>query len=146
MSFFAQFPYYHYDTLQGCAVDFASLLTALCGAPGASLSVQVSPAALSPEEQFAAEQMRQMLAQAVSGMPGQIPAMGDETARRPLETYTYYAQDSGPRYLMNLLVGGQPAACAALLARVQSALRGVSLTDMDLTGAFSLGRDLLFSP
>ena len=38
------------------------------------------------------------------------------------------------------------AACAALLARVQSALRGVSLTDTDLTGAFSLGRDLLFSP
>ena len=146
MSFFAQFPYYHYDTLQGCAVDFASLLTALCGAPGGALSVQVIPAALSPEEQFAAEQMRQMLSQAVSGMPGQIPAMGDDTARRPLETYTYYAQDSGPRYLMNLLVGGQPAACAALLARVQSALRGVSLTDMDLTGAFSLGRDLLFSP
>ena len=146
MSFLAQFPYYHYDTIQNCAVDFASLLTALCSVPGGVLSLQAIPAALSPEEQLASEQMRQMLSQAVSGIPGQSYSMGDDSARKPLETYNYYAQDSGPRLLLNLLVGGQPAACAFLLARIQSVLRGVTLTDIDLTGAFSLERDLLLSP
>ena len=146
MSYFAQFPYYHYDTVRDCTLDFSGLLMALCGAPGTALSVQVMPAVLSAEEQFAGEQMRQMLAQATVGSYGTGAGMGDDSARKPLEVYTYYRQDDGPRFLMNLLVGGSPAGCAALLARTQSALRSVAMTDIDLTGRFSLKQDLLFSP
>lgn len=146
LSLFAQFPYYHYDTLQYASLDFSSLLLALCGAPGAFFSVQAIPAALSPEEQFAAEQMRQMLLQALNGVPGtQIP-MRDESAQKPLETYNYYGQNLGSRFLLNLLIGGNPAACATLLARTQSALRGVSMADINLSGAFSMKQDLLFTP
>ena len=146
LSLFAQFPYYHYDTLQNSTLDFSSLLMALCGTPGAFFSVQAIPTTATPEEQFATEQMRQMLLQALNGIPGtQIP-MRDESAQIPLTTYNYYGQDSGPRFLMNLLVGGNPAACATLLARTQSALRGVSMVDIDLTGAFSMKQDLLFTP
>ncbi len=146
MSFMARFPYYHYDTLQGCSVDFESLLTALCSAPGAILSVQVIPTSLTADEQFASEQMRMMLLQELSGSSGQVMSLGDDGARIPLEAYNYYAQDSGSRFLLNLLISGDPAACAALLARTQTVMRGVSLTDINLTGAFSLNNDLLFSP
>ena len=146
LSLFAQFPYYHYDTLQDSTLDFSPLLMALCGTPGAFFSVQTIPTTVTPEEQFASEQMRQMLLQALNGVPGaQIP-MRDESAQKPLDTYNYYGQDLGPRFLLNLLVGGNPAACAALLARAQSALRGISMTDVDLTGAFSVKQDLLFTP
>lgn len=146
LSMFAQFPYYHYDTLQNASLDFSALLTVLCGAPGAALSVQVMPAVENPEEQFVAEQMRQMLQQALSGVPGANPPMRDDSAQRPLDSYSYYAGDSGPRFLLNLLAGGSSTACAALLARLQSVLRGVSLTEIDLSGVFSLSRELLFSP
>lgn len=145
-SMLAQFPYYHYDTLQSCALDFSSLLTVLCGAPGAVLSVQALPVISLPEEQFAVGQMRQMLLQAVDGIPGGNLLMRDESAQRPLETYTYYEKEEGPRFLLNLLVGGSPTACAAMLARTQSALRGVSMKDIDLTGTFLLSHELLFSP
>lgn len=146
LSLFAQFPYYHYDILQHISPDFSSLLLALCGVPGAFFSVQTIPTTVTPEEQFAAEQMRQMLLQALSGIPGaQIP-MRDENAQKPLETYHYYERNGGARFLLNLLIGGNPAACATLLARTQSALRGVSMSDIDLTGAFSVKQDLLFTP
>ncbi len=146
MSFYAQFPYYHFDTVRDCTLDFSGLLMALCGAPGTILSFQIIPTVLRPEEQLAGEQMRQMLAQAAVGTYGPNAIMGDDSARKPLDIYTYYHQDDGPRFLMNLLVGGSPAGCAALLARTQSSLRGVAMTDVDLTGCFSLKQDLLLSP
>lgn len=146
MSFLAQFPYYHYDTMQNCTPDFSGLVMALCGAPGTALSFQIIPTVLSPEEQYAGEQMRQMLSQAITGVYGVSLGMSDDSAQKPLETYTYYRQDEGPRFLMNLLVEGNPIGCAALLARIQSALRGVALIDVDLSEAFSVEQELLFSP
>lgn len=146
MSAAALFPYYHWDTLEHTPLDASAVLTALCGQPGALISVQVVPAEMTYEEQLALSQMRQMLAQAVEGAPG-MGNIRDSSARLPLKTYEYYEENGSPRFTLNLLVGGSPSACAVLTARLQSALPGISLSDAELSDAgFSLADDLLFSP
>lgn len=146
LSVSAMFPYYYWDTLRGCTPDFSALLTALCGQPGALFAVQILPAQMTAEEESALLQMRQMLTQAAEGMPG-MGILRDSSAQLPLETYTYYEDNSAPRFMMNLLVGGSAAACAMLTARLQSALPRVAMTDVELSGAgLTLADELLFSP
>lgn len=115
-----------YDRFPTGAINLSRLYDALVDAPGSHVSVQLFPDLFSAAESDVISTIALGLGAIERGIqdPSMI-GMSFTTARRPAETYGYYADRlASPMFQIGLIIGGSAASERQLSSRVTGALVG----------------------